>query len=232
MMALVMIRTLSVEVTPYPQRHDVRDSGGVESRQLKRPTGCADTIIGNTICNTKIYGRSENLTVVSCPASDGTKKLRITWFPPSIPSGAPLPQIYYLQIHRIGEVSLYTFKVINATNVEIKNLNASFNYEAQLQSYRWCSGVGNFFIQSGRDDFLGCGRTARAEEIPSVVCGKGTDSISAPVGSDVIAVKTSPVGAYGDDIAMATDKHSSSSGMALSLPYLLFLVVFILAIEC
>ena len=162
-------RTLSVEVTPYPLPPDVvRDNRKIESEQLERPTGCADAIIDNTLCNTKIYGESENLTVLSCLASDGTKRLKIDWLPPSIPAGAPLPHTYYLQIHRRGGARLHSFKVINTTSVEVRNLNASLDYEARLQSYRRCSGVGNHFIRDGGIDFLGCGRTATAEEIPSV----------------------------------------------------------------
>ena len=154
----------TAEVIPYPLSEHIREGSAKVVSVFSRPVGCADAIIGNTKCDIKAYGRPKNLIVLSSVLLDGTKQLAISWLPPS---GVPHPEIYYLQLHsNYSGPLLHRFKVVNITNIVIDNLNASLVYEVRLQSYRKCSGVGNFFEEYR----LGCGRVAVGiEELSDIV---------------------------------------------------------------
>ncbi len=219
--------TLTVEVIPYPLPFTSKILS-VETMPFQRPTGCADAIIGNTICNTKIYGPSEDLTVLSSISCDGTKKLNIDWLPPS---GVPHPQTYYLQVHSSDGIRLHTFEVVNTTSVVVGNLDASLIYEARLQSYRRCSGVGNYYIRDGGDEFLGCGRTAsRAEELVGV-CHPTTTTTTAMMTATTTGRDSTP-SLFPSTTTSTTDLDIATGATALSALHLSLLsipVIFVIS---
>ena len=152
-------KNLSVEILPYPLPASADKSSYFErSEEVVKPKGCADAHLGHdSVCDVKRYGSATNLNIQSnVTCSDAySKELNISWEHPSVLAGNPHPPSYYLYVY--SERSLkHLFKVDNATSVVLKNLNASLDYEAQLQAYGKCSGLGDLHVSLER--FLGCGR--------------------------------------------------------------------------
>lgn len=164
---------LRVKVLPYP----LPPTGSLSPAQIQitSPNGCADTFIGNTVCNTRYYDAPVNLRVLSS-ICNGTKRMEISWDPPS---NAPEPPMYYVYINIIDEYSsTHIFTVHNATSMIVRNLNASLDYWAQVQAYSRCSGLGNL-LEHDRE--LGCGQRLWPLEPENIVeCPTSIATFSTP----------------------------------------------------
>ena len=152
-----------IEVFPYPLAPDDNIQTFSKTVTLRRDiAGCADIKQIRGACGPKSYKASENVVMRSCLHKDGTKDLAISW---DRPSGADAPaEVYFLYIDG-GERIAY-FKVKNTTRVTLKNMNSSLTYSVEVQAYRYCAGLGNYYVS----DRFGCGAVSNKVTETSAEC--------------------------------------------------------------
>ena len=142
---------MRVKVLPHPLATDDDESKFAISRAFRTNIrGCADVENNNAGCM-KRYRKPQDLSVTST-YKDGTKNLSISW---SHVKGMPTPDAYYVQLFDEKRKSLnINFKVVNATQIDLSNLDGAVKYYARVQAYRKCSGLGRYYYDP---DTLGCG---------------------------------------------------------------------------
>ena len=147
----------SIQLLPYPRP---TENGKNVSLLLRPIRGCADIQHNGTLCGIRPYSKPSNLTVESSWCGSENKSMRITWDPPSVASGVPLPSIYYISLNSVPYNYRYRqrYAVLGTTEITLLNLIAARNYRVYIQPYRRCSGLGD------AAENLGCGKWAGQNE--------------------------------------------------------------------
>ena len=147
----------SIQLLSYPRR---TENGMNVSHLLSPIRGCVDIQHNGTLCGNRRYSKPNNVTVESSWCGSENKSMRITWDPPSVASGVPLPSIYYIYLNTIPYNYRYRllYSVRGTNEITLLNLIAAQNFRINIQPYRWCSGLGD------ATQNLGCGERAREFE--------------------------------------------------------------------
>ncbi len=149
----------TLRVYPFPLAGDdivqVHKRSAVIRNDL---AGCSDADSSVGICGPNAYKAPMNVTVMSRVCDEGVKDLSISWLPP--PEAKIAPQVYYVSLY-VSRRRWKSFKVINSSQITVRNLSANVNYTTVVRAYGRCAGLGDYYtnnLHSCGTNQLGCGR--------------------------------------------------------------------------
>ncbi len=148
-----------LQVYPFPLARDdivqVHKRSAVIRNDL---AGCSDADSSVGICGPNAYKAPMNVTVLSRVCDEGVKDLSISWLPP--PEAKIMPQVYYVSLY-VSSRRWKSFKVINSSQITVRNLSANVNYTTVVRASGRCAGLGDYYtnsLYSCGTNHVGCGR--------------------------------------------------------------------------